>query len=64
MSDNAIIIWDDYGQPEYAVKKVVDKILEKDPSWHSVLVEQRGHLFGGRPERHAGMVLMSKRELV
>lgn len=63
MSDDGIIIWDDYGQPQYAVKKVVDKILEKDPSWHSVLIEQRGHLFGGDPEKKVGMVLMSKREL-
>ena len=63
MKNDGVIVWDDYGQPEYSVKTVVDRILEVDPSWNATLVSFRGHLFGAERERDQGIVLMSKGEL-
>ena len=52
------IIWDDYDQNKFEVKKVVDEIINN----HNVdceLIEFRAHLFGNEtPEQNAGEVIM------
>ena len=59
--DNSIVIWDDYDPEKYAVRGVIESVLEKNPDYDALLVESRGHLFGEKsPERNAGMVLMKK----
>jgi len=64
LKTGGIIVWDDYGQPQYRVKQVVDKILEHEDSWNAILVEFRGHLFGEKGEENQGIVLMSSAQLL
>lgn len=63
MKEDGIIIWDDYDPEKFNVKKVVNKVVERYTQYNTVLVEFRGHLFGDKKERDAGIVLMSNREL-
>jgi predicted O-methyltransferase YrrM len=63
VKQDGVILWDDYGQPQFRVKEVVDRVLESDSSWNALLVEQRGHLFGKTGEKDVGVVVMSKRRL-
>lgn len=64
VKDDGIIIWDDYDPDRFAVKGIVDNLLEKDSNLDAVLIEQRGHLFADKPAEHnKGMVLMKRGSL-
>jgi hypothetical protein len=59
-SKSAYIIWDDYYPDKFAVKEVVDKIIEVDER-ECTLVSFRGHLFGDDSigkEEGSGEVIM------
>ena len=61
IKDNGIILWDDYDPDRFAVKGIVEELLEKDPELDAVLIEQRGHLFTDKPEEtDKGVVIMKK----
>ena len=58
VKDGGVIIWDDY-EPRFAVKQVVDEVLQKDKNLEALLVPQRGHLFPDKePELDRGIVIM------
>ena len=63
MREDGIVIWDDYDETHFSVKKVVDALLEKEKDLQAIWVHTRGHLFGVEPETDAGIVLMRKGEL-
>lgn len=64
MKDDGIVIWDDYDPERFAVKNIVENILQSNPELDAVLIEQRGHLFTDKPKEHGkGMVLMKKGKL-
>ena len=63
MKKDGIIIWDDYDPNRYNVKRVIDKVQEKNPQYNTALIEFRGHLFKEKKEADAGIVLMSTQEL-
>jgi hypothetical protein len=57
---SGIILWDDYDPNKFAVKGIVDDILNEDAGLDAILVEHRGHLFSDKPaEKDAGVVLMA-----
>ena len=64
MKQNGIIIFDDYGgNKKFAVKDVVDNILEPNDKWDARLIEMRGYMFGeGEAEKDSGMVVISKQK--
>lgn len=64
MRDDGIIIWDDYDQTRYSVKKVVDALLEKEEGLQAIWIHTRGHLFGENEETDAGIVLMRKGKIL
>ena len=45
VKDGGTIIFDDYHQSKFAVKRVVDEILKRNPNFQAELVCQHGHLF-------------------
>jgi predicted O-methyltransferase YrrM len=57
---HGIFIFDDYENNRFAVKEVVDEILETHPKFNSLLVEFRGHLFGGVKEQNEGLVVIKE----
>jgi len=62
-NENTIFVFDDYDPVKFAVKGVVDQILNTE-KYYSYLVSFRGHLFRGKEkEQNSGMVILSKKEL-
>jgi len=61
LDNNGVIVWDDYSLVEdhFEVRNVVDEIV-RDKGVNVFMVEFRGHLFGGEPEKDSGEVLMFK----
>lgn len=56
---DGLILWDDYDPDQFAVKGIVDELLEKNKNLDAVLIEQRGHLFTDKsPEKNCGVVIM------
>lgn len=65
LTDDGIIIWDDYDPNQFVVKAVVDDIINEIPEYNTLLIEFRGHLFDERePEKDSGIMLMSKKALL
>ena len=64
MKEGGIILWDDYDQDRFSVKKVVDALLEKEEDLDAIWVHTRGHLFGDDKEADAGIVVMKKGKLL
>lgn len=65
LMEDGLILWDDYDPNKFAVKGIVDELLEKDKSLNAILVEQRGHLFGDKGmEKGCGVVIMRRGKIV
>ena len=45
VKDGGTIIFDDYHQSKFVVKRVVDEIMKRNPNFQAELVCQHGHLF-------------------
>ena len=59
--EGGIILFDDYHPSKFAVKQVVDEILEKNPSYSAELVCFHGHLFDQeRKTEDNGIVILKK----
>ena len=64
LKESGIIILDDYHPDRFAVKMVVDRVLEANPQLNSYLILHSGHIFGeGSQADDDGMVVISTRDL-
>ena len=60
-NENPVIIWDDYYLDKFAIKDVVNAVLEQNKQFKAFLLSTRGHLFGDKPpEENSGMIVMMK----
>ena len=61
VKDGGVILFDDYHPTKFAVKQVVDEILEKNPNFDAELICFHGHLFDeDRSSKDNGIVIVKK----
>ena len=64
LKEGGVIVFDDYQEGRYAVKAVVDTILEQEPDLNAFLVPTSGHLFDmSKKDFTNGMMVISTREI-
>ncbi len=65
MTDDAVVVFDDYFIDRFEVKKAIDLIMIDNPDFEYWLLESRGYLFSGKiKDDNEGMIIASRKNIL